>query len=57
MNYLPQCIIAGSMEQSELPVLKDRLQANKTTIYVCENRVCKLPVYKVNEAIKSIENN
>ncbi len=57
MNYLPQCILAGNIDLSELPILKDRLQKDKTTIYVCENRVCKLPVYKVNDAIKNIENN
>jgi len=53
-NYLPQCILAGNKKQSQLPILKERLQEGKTTIYVCENRVCKLPVYSIEEAINHI---
>ncbi len=55
MNYLPQCIFAGNSTQSQLPILQDRMQDGKTTIYICENRVCKLPVNMVEEAMKMIE--
>ena len=53
--YLPQCILAGSIKQSQLPILAERLQEGKTTVYVCENRVCKLPVYSVEETIKTLK--
>jgi len=54
-DYLPQCLFAGSISNSQVPMLEGRLQEGKTTIYVCENRVCKLPVYDVNEAIAEIK--
>lgn len=54
-KYLPQCLFAGSTLNSRIPILEERLQSGKTTIYVCENRVCKLPVYKVDDAISEIK--
>ncbi|MDF1549357.1 MAG: thioredoxin domain-containing protein [Bacteroidales bacterium] len=51
-NYLPQCIFSGSTTDSHIPMLEGRMQEGKTTIYVCENRVCKLPVYGVEEAVR-----
>ncbi|HNS11819.1 MAG TPA: thioredoxin domain-containing protein, partial [Bacteroidia bacterium] len=45
--YLPNTLFAGSLKESELPLLLYRTAEPKTLIYVCENRVCKLPVEKV----------
>ena len=52
-SYLPNVLLAGSVSNtSELPILTNRFVANKTFIYVCENRTCKLPVESTGEALK-----
>jgi len=33
-------------------LLKDKLQEGETMIYVCQNKVCKLPVTEVEKAVK-----
>jgi uncharacterized protein YyaL (SSP411 family) len=37
-----------------LDILKERSVAGKTVIYVCENRVCQLPVEQVSEALNRL---
>ena len=53
-TYLPSTIFAGGTIEN-LPLLQDRLIDNKTVIYVCQNKVCNLPVYSVDDAIKLIK--
>jgi uncharacterized protein YyaL (SSP411 family) len=53
-NYLPE-ILAGSTEPSDMPLLQDRFISGKNLIYVCENKVCKLPVSSVSEALKQLQ--
>ncbi len=43
-NYLPNVLIAGSHEESELPLLKNRFTPDKTQLYLCLNKSCQLPV-------------
>ena len=50
-NYLPQSIFLGGPVEGGLELLKDKLQDDETVIYVCQNKVCKFPVFEVNEAI------
>jgi uncharacterized protein YyaL (SSP411 family) len=45
-------LVAGSEKESPMPLLKNRVIENKSLIYVCRNRVCKLPVKTVKEALK-----
>ncbi len=58
--YIPnKVIIAAKSEEegqkSDLPLLEMRpVINNKTTIYVCKNRMCQLPVNSVEEALKQI---
>ncbi|RLD81621.1 MAG: thioredoxin domain-containing protein, partial [Bacteroidetes bacterium] len=54
-NFLPSIIIAGSTNDSDIPILKGRYQKNSTKIYVCKDKVCKLPVVKVADALKQIK--
>ena len=42
--YLPNAILLGGEEEGELELLKGKLQEGATLIYVCQNKVCKLPV-------------
>ena len=49
-------IIASEKPSDELPLLANRvLKDNKTTIYVCSNKTCQLPVNSVEEALKLVE--
>jgi uncharacterized protein YyaL (SSP411 family) len=41
--YLPHVLIAGTETESNLPFLKDRLVADKTLFYVCQNKTCDFP--------------
>lgn len=53
-NYLPNCFFMGSVDSEDLPILKGKLQKNKTMIYVCNNKACKFPVQDVAQALKQI---
>ncbi|TBN16448.1 thioredoxin domain-containing protein [Hyunsoonleella pacifica] len=50
-NYIPNKLIAGSTSENNMPLLKHRYTPNKTLIYVCVNKACKLPVDEVDKAI------
>lgn len=49
--FLPHDVLAGALQASELPLLRGRGRAGKTTIYVCRNRACQLPVHSVAEVL------
>lgn len=49
-SYL-YALVAGSRVESEMPLLKNRVLKDESLIYVCRNKVCKLPVKTINEAI------
>ena len=54
-HYLPNKILAGAEKESNLPLLQGRMATDKTTVFVCYNKTCKLPVQSVKEAIELIE--
>lgn len=49
--YLPDKILLGSTGDSQLPLLENKLVPDKTLIYVCVNKTCKLPVAEVEAAV------
>jgi uncharacterized protein YyaL (SSP411 family) len=53
-NYLPHCIFMGETNKENLPLLQNKMQANKTLIYVCTNKVCKLPVEETSLALQQL---
>jgi uncharacterized protein YyaL (SSP411 family) len=55
--YTPNKIIAGSLNESTLPLLKNRHVEGETFIYVCVNKACKLPVKTADEAVNLMNNN
>lgn len=56
-HYLPNVIFAGTTtDETEVPLLKNRLTDNKTLIYVCVNKTCNKPVESVEEALTQIQN-
>ena len=55
-NNIANTLIVGSAKESELPLFEDRYFEDETYIFVCQDRVCKLPVTTVEQAIKQLEN-
>ncbi|MEL6536388.1 MAG: thioredoxin domain-containing protein, partial [Bacteroidota bacterium] len=55
-HYLPDAVVVGTETESDLPLLEDRVAINgKTTLYVCFNRACQLPVHSVAEALDQLQ--
>lgn len=49
-KYRPNKLFVGTKTSSELPLLQERTAINgKTTIYVCFDKTCQLPVTNLNE--------
>ncbi len=53
-RYIPNKLIAGSTTEQSTPLLKQRYINGETLIYICVNNACKMPVSKVDEALKLI---
>ena len=54
-EYLPNVIVMGGISEA-LPLMKNKLPGDETRIYVCQNKVCKMPTHEVSEALKQIRN-
>lgn len=54
-QYLPNALFAWVKKPSKIPLLADKEIKSKTTIYVCVDKACGLPVYTVNDALKQIK--
>lgn len=56
LQFLPFAIVQSTKGSSDLPLLNDKKsQDNATTVYVCYNRTCKLPVHSVDEAVAQLK--
>ena len=53
-HYLPTSIFMGGNTEN-LPLLKSKLVKGRTIIYVCRNKVCKLPVEDVAKALEQLK--
>jgi len=53
-NYLPNVFLSGGKGEGSLALLEGKLVESQTTIYVCQDKACKLPVTEVTEALKQI---
>ena len=57
LNYEPFALVMGSESGSNLPLLKDRQpKETASTIYVCFDKSCQLPVHTVKEALMQMAN-
>ncbi|WP_235835883.1 thioredoxin domain-containing protein [Cognatitamlana onchidii] len=54
-TYFPNKLIAGSISENNMPLLKNRYNPDATLIYVCVNKACKLPINEVDEAVKLLK--
>ncbi|MCB0408623.1 MAG: thioredoxin domain-containing protein [Flavobacteriales bacterium] len=53
--YLPNKLMIGSIEKSNLPLLEGKQVNEKTMLYVCYNKSCQKPTDKVEEAITQLQ--
>ncbi|RZK24063.1 MAG: thioredoxin domain-containing protein [Hymenobacter sp.] len=53
-HFLPNEVLAGALATNNLPLLEGRGNEARTTIYVCRNRACQLPVHSVAEALAQL---
>lgn len=54
-NYLPHALFLGGPDEGSLELLQNKLQNDRTMIYVCRNKVCKLPVTNAEKALELME--
>jgi len=54
-RHLPNVLFLGGKSEGSLPLLQNKLVSGQTTIYVCRNKTCKLPVTTVEAALKQME--
>jgi uncharacterized protein YyaL (SSP411 family) len=51
-KYLPNVFFSGGNSEGKLSLLEGKLIEGQTTIYVCQNKTCNLPVTDVNKALE-----
>jgi len=55
-QFRPHIVLAASEDEGDLPILQNRNAIDgKTTLYVCFNKSCKLPVFSVKEALEQLD--
>jgi uncharacterized protein YyaL (SSP411 family) len=54
-SYYPNTSWIWSSHDDDLPVLRNRQVEGETMVYICENRVCQLPVNTLDEARKQLQ--
>ena len=52
-HYVPNVLFLGCTDRSDLPLLQGKFLPN-STIFVCINKACQLPVATVHEALKQL---
>ena len=53
-EYLPNALLLGGDSEGELALLNNKLIPGQTTIYVCQEKICQLPVVETKKAIQQI---
>lgn len=57
MYFWPNKIVVGTTTSSDLPLLEGRMAKDDlTTIYVCFNKTCQLPVHTIEQAWMQLNN-
>lgn len=54
-NYLPDAIYLGGKNEGTLELLENKLVPGQTTIYVCVDKTCKIPVTEAGKALKQMK--
>ena len=53
-HFIPNRAFLGAKKSSDLPLLEGKF-FDSTTIFVCQNRTCQLPVEEVSEALQQLK--
>lgn len=54
-RYVPNKILVGTKTASDLPLLQERIALkDQTTVYVCFNKTCQLPVHSLEDVWKQL---
>jgi uncharacterized protein YyaL (SSP411 family) len=56
-HYLPFMLVSGGNSEGSLTLLEGKLVDGQTTIYVCREKACKLPVTNVEDALVQLTEN
>ena len=51
-SFIPNlifCSSTGNRKELDLPIMKGRRNDNKTTVYICKNYVCNLPINNIKD--------
>ncbi len=54
-HFLPNVFFLGGKTEGSLPLLQNKLVEGQTTIYVCRQKTCKMPVTTVEAALKLMD--
>ncbi len=54
-EFIPNKLIVGSTKDSNLPLLENKYTEQQTTIYVCIDGACKMPVTETKKALSQIK--
>jgi len=54
-HYIPNRLFFGTTGTSTLPLLAEKSLADGTTIFVCVEKACKMPVSTVDDALKQMK--
>jgi len=50
-SYMPNMLLIGSNEKSDLPLLTNRYVKGETYIYICQNNTCKMPFQTIDKVL------
>ena len=53
-NIPPNCILLGGGKHQSLKLLENKFSPDITRIFVCENKMCKIPVTEVEQALDQL---
>ncbi len=53
--FFPNMLIMGGAKEGNLPLLKSKLVPGQTTIYVCKDKACRLPVTTIDDALEQMK--
>jgi uncharacterized protein YyaL (SSP411 family) len=56
-HFYPFALYFGTKDASTLPLLSDKTANGQSTVYVCRNKTCQLPVHSAKDAEEQIVKN
>jgi uncharacterized protein YyaL (SSP411 family) len=54
-QFFPDVILTGGKEEGKLALLQHKLMKNQTSIYICKDKTCRLPMNDVDEVLKILK--